>query len=529
MSKDNGRDDEWENLGENFRSYIMSQEFREPGQTETDEEPLRPRDPRDSNHFRDVWDKVATSKDTAHIISFLNGQPYGDTAPTLEKVVRAFFDASRTAAIWPEQISDVIIICGGVLSARTATLRPDVCRLWGEMHDAWIASVKREAEAPKWLAITDVPWDPDKLPPRPWLATPYLMREEITLLHGPGAAGKSQLCVAWAVALALGKSFGRLRPRQRSRVLLTNFEDNAVEQQRRISAMLRSFDATPADLQGWLYRVSLGSESDATMFNLDEFGQVEGTPCWDALKDACKSIKPDAVFADPLVAINAVPENNNQLMRRVMSVISFDMAKHYKVALVLAHHDNKSGSEDEDSDASNARGGTDIVNAVRFEIQTKKMTVGQADGWGIDPKKRGFYFRAGSAASKRNYTAPEESEWFERLEAVVGGEPVVFCVPYAPPTSVLTEAQTTSLVATIEKATEHGPYSPQLGKTDRSLAPAFERLGIVPKNQTRALKALLETGLVEKAEWEVRDGRWRAGLRSKAGLPYNYKWQEAQE
>ena len=192
------------------------------------------------------------------------------------------------------------------------------------------------------------------------------------------------------------------------------------------------------------------------MFQLDEFGQVAPTTGWQALKLACNRIQPDVVFVDPMVAINAVPENNNQLMRRVMTVMRAEIAQKFKAAFCLAHHDNKAGGDDEDSDQSNARGGGDIVNAVRFEAQIKKMTLAQAEGWGIDPARRGFYFRAGSAASKRNYTAPEEAEWLERLQAVIGSEAVVFCVQWEPPSNQLSKDHTAALVEAVEKGTPDG-------------------------------------------------------------------------
>lgn len=180
---------------------------------------------------------------------------------------------------------------------------------------------ERRAKIAKHLTITDEPWNPDTLPARPWLAPPYLMRGELTLVHGPGGSGKSQLAICWSIALALGKQYGRLIPMGRSRVLLPNFEDGDDEQRRRISAALRYFGATEADLTGWLFRVCLGPAGDATMFDLDEFGAVRTTECWEALEMACEDIRPDAIFPDPLVAINAVPEKDNQLMRRVMVIL----------------------------------------------------------------------------------------------------------------------------------------------------------------------------------------------------------------
>lgn len=377
------------------------------------------------------------------------------------------------------------------------------------------------------LVVTDEPWDPDLIGPRPWLAKPYLMRGEITLLHGPGGGGKSQLAIAWAVALALGRPFGRLAPVARSRVLLTNFEDSADEQKRRLTAALQYFNATPLDLKGRLYRVCIGPNGDATMFKLIDDGTVATTSCWEELTDTSERLKPDVVVLDPLVAINAVPENNNQLMRRVMVMLRANMAQHFNCAVAALHHDNKSGNESEDADQTNVRGGGDIVNAARVELAVKKMATTQAEEMGIDAERRGFYFRLGSAASKLNYSAPEESEWFERVAILINGEEVVRCFPWQPPNSKLSPELTENVVKAVEKGTSAGPYSPQLGNTERSLAPLLEGLGVASAlAQRRVLRELLRLGKIVKAEWKVRDGRFRVGLRSSDGLPYNYEWQD---
>jgi hypothetical protein len=403
---------------------------------------------------------------------------------------------------------------------------------WAERDKADQAAAEalrlEAAKRAHYLIITDEPWNPDMIGPRPWLAKPYLMRGEITLLHGPGGGGKSQLAIHWAVAKALGRTFGRLEPVAKSRVLLTNFEDNSKEQQRRITAALRYFDATPADLKGWLYRVTVGPNGDATMFDLDETGSVHTTECWAALEYACEQIKPDCVVLDPLVAVNAVTENDNQLMRRVMVLIRASLAQRFDAALIVLHHDNKSGNDSEDADQNNVRGGGDIVNAVRFELAVKKMSKTQAAEMGVQDERRGYYFRLGSVASKLNYSAPEDSEWFERLATLINDEEVVRCFPWQPPTSKLAPDLVDKLVDAIGKGSPVGPYSPQLGNTDRSVGPLLQTNGIVtPVAQRRVVWELLRLGRIVKAQWKVNTGtRFRAGLRTAEGLPYNYEWQD---
>jgi hypothetical protein len=423
---------------------------------------------------------------------------------------------------------------GGAFASRVGTevFAKDVGAIWqqciDELRAEKLKAAKEAEELASYLTISDEPWSEDALLPRPWLAPPLLMRGHITLLHGPGSAGKSMLIIARAIALALGKPFGRLKPKQRCRMLLANFEDDDNEQRKRISAALRFFGATPADLKGWLHRVSLGPKGDATMFALDDNGQAVSTPCWHVLERACEMIRPDAVALDPFVAINAVPEGNNQLMRRVMTMMRNGLAQRFDCAVALAHHDNKSGSDDEDADQTNARGAGDIVNAVRFEEAVKKMTAQQAEGWGIELARRGYFFRAGSIASKRNYTAPEEGEWFERYEVVIAREAVVYCVPWEPPSARLDDDQTARIVAAVEKGTRLGPYSTQLTNTDRSLAPVLAANGITkPHLQRRALKGLINAGQISKAKWRPSgfgDNKTLIGLRAASGQPYAVDW-----
>ena len=282
--------------------------------------------------------------------------------------------------------------------------------------------------------ITDAAWDPDQLPPRPWIGPPYILRRHITLPHGPGGSGKSQLIASWVVALCLGQQFGRLRPEKRYSVLLANFEDDREEQELRLSAALKFFGASPKDLVGHLFRVTIADTADATMFELDERSAVRATRTFDAFDRACRKIQPDVSALDTLVAINAVPENDNTLMRRVMAMLR-NCARQHDMALIIAHHDNKSGSDAEDRDQANVRGAGDIPNAARFELAVKKMTAPEAEGFNLPAVDRASYFRLGSLGSKVNYIAADESEWFERVTHIISGQPVVACIPWTPPNS----------------------------------------------------------------------------------------------
>ena len=489
------------------------------------------------NDLSPVWDAVLA--DNPLLIEHITG-PHRHVAIGLAQIVRAFHDHAVRLRM-PIHTGLLLAMFGqhpeGAFASRVGTelFAKDVGALWQEcidkLHAENLKAAKEAEELASYLTISDEPWDEDALPPPPWLAPPYLMRQEITLLHGLGAAGKSMLIIIWAIALALGRRFGRLEPAQRLRVILTNFEEKAAEQMRRISAALRFFGATPADLQGWLYRVSLGPKGDVTMFELDDNG-VHTTACWRALETVCEQIKPDAVALDPFIAINAVPENDNQLMRRVMTVMKLGLAQRFDCALLLAHHDAKGAGENEDSDQGNARGAGDIVFAARFELAVRKMTAAQAKQMGIETARRGFYFRVGSAASKINYAEPQDSEWFERLSVLVARAPAVYCIPWQPKGGKLTAEMADTLLAAIREGTDTGPYSPQLGDGARSLGPIFDGLGIKgSRPQRAALQELKDTHGVVEAAWKIPNmgDRTRKGLRTAGGFPDNYKWQDRED
>ena len=156
-----------------------------------------------------VWDAICAAYPL--VVEHITGSTHHN-AIGLEQCIRVFHaEAVRLQAPirtdlllamfarWPD----------GAFADRVGTglFAKDIGDLWQRCIDELREKRRKEAEtaaeAASWLTISDDPWDEDALPPRPWLAPPHLMRGEITLLHGPGAAGKSQLLISWFVALAL--------------------------------------------------------------------------------------------------------------------------------------------------------------------------------------------------------------------------------------------------------------------------------------------------------------------------------------
>ena len=114
------------------------------------------------------------------------------------------------------------------------------------------------------------------------------------------SAGKSSLLKAWSVALVLNRPYGTFRPSGACRVLTYNVEDDLDEERMRLSAILRWFGATPADLKGKLRIV--GPNDIGTLVVRDsDTGRLRTTDAMDALEEMVEEFKPDVLMLDPLV------------------------------------------------------------------------------------------------------------------------------------------------------------------------------------------------------------------------------------
>jgi RecA-family ATPase len=199
------------------------------------------------------------------------------------------------------------------------------------------------------LWVQGAAWVEQDIPPRAWLAPRYLLRGSVTVLAGVGSAGKSSLCVGYAVALALGMRFGRFEPADlpdgasfgapRRKALLYNVEDDDDEQRRRLSAALRQFASGPSDIAGRVLRC--GPASIGTLLERDSFtGAVAFTEAWHALEALLAQERPDLVVLDPLVELHTAEENDNTALRTVIAHLR-GIAQRHGCAVLLVHHTRK--------------------------------------------------------------------------------------------------------------------------------------------------------------------------------------------
>lgn len=281
--------------------------------------------------------------------------------------------------------------------------------------------------APVW--IEDTEWDEAAIQPRPWLARGYMMRGAVTVVSGPGSAGKSSLMVGWAIAGALGRPWHRLAPVGTLRTVIYNTEDDAAEQRRRMSATLKQFGCGPRDLGGNLIRS--GPNATGTLLRRDPTtGRLGFTAAMRAMEGHLATYSPDVLILDPLVELHDAEENDNTALRAVLAKFR-SLAIQRNMAIVLLHHARK-GSGQAAGDPDSLRGASAIVGAARIVLTVLTMDQDQAKELGIPADQRNRYFRVDGA--KSNYAPLHDAEWFERVEhELANGEHVAAAHPWTPP------------------------------------------------------------------------------------------------
>lgn len=372
------------------------------------------------------------------------------------------------------------------------------------------------------LWIANDPWDEATIPPRRWLAFGYLLRGAVTVLSGPGAVSKSSLALGWAVAGALGHDLNRFRPRESLRSLVFNTEDDADEQHRRLSAVLRHFGATPADLKSNV--VLIGPRRVGTLLEQEAAtGAIRPTPAMKELVAAIEAFHPDVLMLDPLVELHTVEENANTGVRAVMAEIRA-LAVHYDMAVLVVHHAKK-GAADSAGDMDTVRGASAITGLARVVLTLTTMKPEEAKAFGMAEDDRNHFFRLDGA--KSNYAPIQDAEWFERNAFELdNGDVVAVPVPWeAPDTAVNLEIRF-RVEKGIAEGSPEGPWSPKLDKGERSVARLMEKCGVTfYAAQKRLLRELLTNGYAERTYQKPNRSKGK-GICTPEGKPDGVHWVE---
>ena len=364
--------------------------------------------------------------------------------------------------------------------------------------------------------VDDDEWRECELPTRPWVAPGYALRGAVTLLVGPPSAMKSSLMVAWGCSVALGQSHGDFRPLSPGRCLIYNVEDDKLEQRRRLSAVLRQFDASPADIKGKVVRA--GPTGVGTLFTKNhDTGAILYTPAMSELRQLIEVHRPDVVIADPLAELHTADENDNTALRSVLAAFR-SLAAEFGVAVILLHHTRKGAIAAGDPDT--ARGASAAIGAARIVLTLVTMPEEDAEALGIPTsrKSRSRYVRLDDA--KQNYAGIGDAQWYEKdLTNLGNGEVVAAALPWTPPDmwQALAGGIANLILDDIELGLNDGQrrYSNDGPATDRAAWPVVQKHApsLTEKQAREVIKTWLRSGALFRKEYvDPADSKKRQGL-----------------
>jgi hypothetical protein len=265
------------------------------------------------------------------------------------------------------------------------------------------------------------------VPHRRWLYGTYLIRGEVTVLAAPGGAGKTALATGMVVEIATGieilgeKIFGG-----DLKALFINGEDGGTEIERRVWAFcLAHAHKVPVQSPD---RLLVAGANDARVQRLSflrtdkNFSMVDRSG-FEVLEAALKTLRPDLLILDPLVAFcGGGNMNDNAVMSQVIRELK-RLAAQFECAVLVIHHTRK-GADDGNAEAISGASAT--VNLARRAIMPVTMTVDEATARGVLPSERTRYFKLVDAKSN---LAPRsaDSPWY-RLHGVElpNAEPPVY-------------------------------------------------------------------------------------------------------
>ena len=372
--------------------------------------------------------------------------------------------------------------------------------------------------------VDDNDWKETEIPKRPWVVPGYALRGAVTLVSGPPSALKSSLMLAWSCAVALRLEYGQFRPTEAGVSIVYNVEDNRDEQRRRLSAVLRQFNAHPRDIRGKVVRI--GPNTIGTLLTRDPDGKIRFTSAMQALETLIQERRPALVIVDPLSELHNCEENDNQALRLIIATFR-DLAVRYNVAVVILHHTRKGAPSPGDPDS--ARGASSIMGAVRVGLTLGGMLEADAQAFGLpaDARARSNFVRLDDA--KSNYAPIRDAQWFEKVAYVLdNGETVPAAVPWTPPAAkVATPVDLAALVVAIKRGAPDGqPWSPKLSGDPRSIRQLLGQHGFAGTDlQNAVLGGLRQSERLVEATFRNPARHLKRGLRID-GAPA-VEWQDA--
>jgi RecA-family ATPase len=214
------------------------------------------------------------------------------------------------------------------------------------------------------LNVTE--WQTVTPPPRAWVVLDRVPLNNVTLLSGESAVGKTilglQLCVATVLARDWLKRLPELGP-----VIAICCEDDDGELHRRLDHIVRHYEASYADLAE-LKLISLAGK-DALLATPRRDGLLEPTKLFARVLEAARDIRPKLIMLDNSADLYGGNENDRAQVRQFITMLR-GLAMISSGGVLLSSHPSLTGI----SSGSGLSGSTAWNASVRARLYLKRAT-----------------------------------------------------------------------------------------------------------------------------------------------------------
>lgn len=259
-------------------------------------------------------------------------------------------------------------------------------------------------------------FDPAQLPERKWIVYGSVLMGHVSIIVGPGGVCKSIYTLVMCILVAARGTRSEtdlIGPVQRyAKTLVINNEDDQVEMERRIAAVMLAYGIQPSELEDrFFYESGYGARRLICDETAD--GEVIRTPFVDRLVAYIKANGIKLIVIDPFVSTHRSSENDNSKIDDVVQIYK-GIAAVTGCAIVLVHHVRK-GSGDEVPTIEASRGGKALSDGCRVGEIILPLPQSDKKLFGLSEEETRDIVRMDSV--KANYSRKGAGVYF-KLESV---------------------------------------------------------------------------------------------------------------
>jgi len=226
------------------------------------------------------------------------------------------------------------------------------------------------------LSFVDIDaWQDQPVPPQEWLVLRRIPHENVTLLGGDGATGKTTIGLQLCVAVPAGKSWLGAIIERVGATLFYTAEESEKELHRRLAAILTHYGLEYRDIAGKFF-AHCRPDMDAILGMPDRSGIIRPTLAFQQLQEAVLDVRPQLVCIEAASDIFGGDENKRPQVRGLLAMLRGQLAMKCETAVMLLQHPSQAGL----ASGSGTSGSTQWNNSARSRLYLSTVKANGEDG-----------------------------------------------------------------------------------------------------------------------------------------------------